>query len=138
MDPVDLCPVDLNALAWLEDYLQKCARPRLFFPSSFGFGFGFGFGCRRPTSGQPTNHLDLEGLDTLILALNTRNGGVIVISHDERFITSVARGVRYSCCYLIFATLTCSIQTALGVWGWYSGKVFKGDLEAYKVCWAPS
>ena len=22
MDPADLCPVDLNALAWLEDYLQ--------------------------------------------------------------------------------------------------------------------
>lgn len=44
--------------------------------------------------GQPTNHLDLEGLDGLMLALSTWNGGVIVISHDERFITSVAREVR--------------------------------------------
>ncbi|KAF8264486.1 P-loop containing nucleoside triphosphate hydrolase protein [Lactarius quietus] len=40
---------------------------------------------------EPTNHLDLEGLDALMLALNTWNGGVIIISHDERFITSVAK-----------------------------------------------
>jgi hypothetical protein len=33
----------------------------------------------------PTNHLDLEGLDALMLALGAWNGGVIVISHDERF-----------------------------------------------------
>jgi hypothetical protein len=72
MHPADLCPVDLNALAWLEDYLQTCARPRLFFHSSFGFEFG----CRRLTSGQPTNHLDLEGLDALILASSTWNGMV--------------------------------------------------------------
>ena len=45
-------------------------------------------------SAQPTNHLDLEGLDGLMLALSTWNGGVIVISHDERFITSVAKEVR--------------------------------------------
>ena len=29
-----------------------------------------------------------------MLALNTWNGGVIIISHDERFITSVAKEVR--------------------------------------------
>src|SRR6266853_4106469 len=113
MNTADLCPVDLNALAWLEYYLPTCARPRLSYHSSFGFGFG----CRRLTSGQPTNHLDLEGLDALMLALNTWNGGVIVISHDERFITSVAREVRCCCCYLIFATLTCSIQYSSGCVG---------------------
>ena len=112
MDPADLCPVDLdlNALAWLEDYLQTCAHPRLFSHSSFGFGSG----CRRLTCGQPTNHLDLEGLDAMMLALNTWNGGVIVVSHDERFITSVSREVRCSRCYLIFATLMCSIQYSPG------------------------
>lgn len=47
---------------------------------------------------KPTNHLDLEGLDALMLALGTWNGGVIVISHDERFITSVAKEVRRCCC----------------------------------------
>ncbi|KAG9014784.1 hypothetical protein FRB94_010631 [Tulasnella sp. JGI-2019a] len=40
---------------------------------------------------EPTNHLDMEGLDALMHALNTWNGGVILISHDERFITSVSK-----------------------------------------------
>ncbi|KAF8502822.1 P-loop containing nucleoside triphosphate hydrolase protein [Russula emetica] len=61
---------------------------------------------------EPTNHLDLEGLDGLMLALSTWNGGVIVISHDERFITSVAR--------------------ELWVCGDGTITKFKGDVEAYK------
>lgn len=60
-------------------------------------------------SAQPTNHLDIEvhatqnpfpfltshakGLDALMAALQKWNGGVIVISHDERFITTVANEV---------------------------------------------
>jgi ABC-type polar amino acid transport system ATPase subunit len=32
----------------------------------------------------------VKGLDALMLALKTWNGGVIIISHDERFITTVA------------------------------------------------
>lgn len=32
----------------------------------------------------------LQGLDALMLALQKWNGGVIIISHDERFITTVA------------------------------------------------
>ena len=73
MDPADLYPVNLNlnALAELEDSRQTCARPRLFSHSSFRFGFG----CRRLTCGQPTNHLDLEGLGALMLTLNTWNRG---------------------------------------------------------------
>ncbi|KAG8959136.1 hypothetical protein FRC03_008399 [Tulasnella sp. 419] len=39
---------------------------------------------------EPTNHLDIEGLDALMAALTSWNGGVILISHDERFITSVS------------------------------------------------
>ncbi|KAI0297540.1 P-loop containing nucleoside triphosphate hydrolase protein [Multifurca ochricompacta] len=61
---------------------------------------------------EPTNHLDLEGLDALMMALQTWNGGVIVISHDERFITSVAK--------------------ELWVCGDGSVTKFKGDVEAYK------
>ncbi|KDQ54970.1 hypothetical protein JAAARDRAFT_38083 [Jaapia argillacea MUCL 33604] len=40
---------------------------------------------------EPTNHLDMEGLDALVAALTSWNGGVIIISHDERFITNVAK-----------------------------------------------
>ena len=62
---------------------------------------------------QPTNHLDIEGLDALISAITGWNGGVIVISHDERFITSVAQEL----------------------WVCNEGEVykFKGDVQAYKV-----
>ncbi|KAI6022573.1 P-loop containing nucleoside triphosphate hydrolase protein [Pisolithus marmoratus] len=61
---------------------------------------------------EPTNHLDIEGLDALMAALNTWNGGVIVISHDERFITSVAREL----------------------WVCANGTVskFMGDVQSYK------
>lgn len=79
---------------------------------------------------QPTNHLDLEGLDGLMLALSTWNGGVIIISHDERFITSVAKEVCDHCC-LIWLPLMRPIQ----LWVCGDGTItkFKGDVEAYKV-----
>ncbi|KZT08969.1 P-loop containing nucleoside triphosphate hydrolase protein [Laetiporus sulphureus 93-53] len=61
---------------------------------------------------EPTNHLDIEGLDALMAALSAWNGGVIVISHDERFITTVAKEL----------------------WVCADGSVtkFKGDVQAYK------
>lgn len=61
---------------------------------------------------EPTNHLDIEGLDALMAALSSWNGGVIVISHDERFITTVAKEL----------------------WVCADGTVskFKGDVQAYK------
>ncbi|KAL0064751.1 hypothetical protein AAF712_008298 [Marasmius tenuissimus] len=61
---------------------------------------------------EPTNHLDIEGLDALMSALNTWNGGVIIISHDERFITNVAKEL----------------------WVCADGTVskFRGDVQSYK------
>ncbi|KAJ2612067.1 ATP-binding cassette, regulator of translational elongation [Coemansia sp. RSA 1365] len=38
---------------------------------------------------EPTNHLDMESIDALTNALKQFNGGVVVVSHDERFIDSV-------------------------------------------------
>ncbi|KAG5724759.1 hypothetical protein E4T56_gene8093, partial [Termitomyces sp. T112] len=61
---------------------------------------------------EPTNHLDIEGLDALMLALQKWNGGVIIISHDERFITTVAKEL-----------WVCGDQTVTK---------FKGDVQAYK------
>ncbi|KAG0144147.1 hypothetical protein CROQUDRAFT_660312 [Cronartium quercuum f. sp. fusiforme G11] len=40
---------------------------------------------------EPTNHLDIEGLDALMDALAKWNGGVIVVSHDSRFIHTVCK-----------------------------------------------
>ncbi|KAK2510050.1 hypothetical protein MC885_009807, partial [Smutsia gigantea] len=35
---------------------------------------------------EPTNHLDMETIEALGRALNSFRGGVILVSHDERFI----------------------------------------------------
>ncbi|KAH9938976.1 P-loop containing nucleoside triphosphate hydrolase protein [Epithele typhae] len=61
---------------------------------------------------EPTNHLDMEGLDALMNAIGAWNGGVILISHDERFITSVANEL-----------WVCADGTVMK---------FKGDVQAYK------
>ncbi|OCF36245.1 ATP-binding cassette, subfamily F, member 3 [Kwoniella heveanensis CBS 569] len=61
---------------------------------------------------EPSNHLDIEGIDALIEAIKVFKGGVISISHDERFITS----------------------TSNQLWVCADGKVtkFLGDVESYK------
>ncbi|KDQ17743.1 hypothetical protein BOTBODRAFT_53272 [Botryobasidium botryosum FD-172 SS1] len=61
---------------------------------------------------EPTNHLDIEGLDALMAALTNWNGGVILISHDERFITTVSQ--------------------ELWVCGDGTVRKYKGDVQAYK------
>ena len=38
---------------------------------------------------EPTNHLDMETIDALIKALNSYQGGVILVSHDVHFVGSI-------------------------------------------------
>ncbi|ORX33245.1 P-loop containing nucleoside triphosphate hydrolase protein [Kockovaella imperatae] len=61
---------------------------------------------------EPSNHLDIEGMDALIEAIKVYKGGVISISHDERFITN----------------------TSNQLWVCAEGKVTKymGDVTSYK------
>ncbi|KAG8801063.1 hypothetical protein FRB91_010051 [Serendipita sp. 411] len=61
---------------------------------------------------EPSNHLDIQGIDALMLALQNFTGGVIVISHDERFLTTVSKEL----------------------WVCAEGSVQKygGDVQAYK------
>ncbi|NWU69217.1 ABCF3 protein, partial [Pterocles burchelli] len=40
---------------------------------------------------EPTNHLDMETIEALAKALNKFRGGVILVSHDERFIRLVCQ-----------------------------------------------
>lgn len=64
-------------------------------------------------------------------ALKIWNGGVILISHDERFITTVATEVRI---YARSTTLTLVlIFQQLWVCGEGSVTKFMGDVQAYKV-----
>jgi hypothetical protein len=95
--------------------------------TQFFFLLFFG-GVRLTFLRKPTNHLDLEGLDALMLALGTWNGGVIVISHDERFITSVAKEVRGR-----WLSLICH-SDALNV---SSGCAETVQLQSLKAMWKP-
>ncbi|KAL9544550.1 hypothetical protein MBANPS3_007567 [Mucor bainieri] len=42
---------------------------------------------------EPTNHLDMESMDALQDALAEYKGGVIIVSHDERFINTVCNEI---------------------------------------------
>ena len=62
-------------------------------------------------------------------ALSTWNGGVIVISHDERFITTVAKEVSKLC-----RRLKRNTNSHYQLWVCADGTVakFMGDVQAYK------
>lgn len=45
---------------------------------------------------EPTNHLDIETIDSLANAINAFEGGVVLVSHDMRLISQVAKDI-YEC-----------------------------------------
>ncbi|KAI7873054.1 P-loop containing nucleoside triphosphate hydrolase protein [Spinellus fusiger] len=42
---------------------------------------------------EPTNHLDMESIDSLADAINSFKGGVVLVSHDFRLISQVAKEI---------------------------------------------
>jgi len=40
---------------------------------------------------EPTNHLDMETIEALGHAINNYNGGIVMVSHDERLISKVCK-----------------------------------------------
>jgi len=44
---------------------------------------------------EPTNHLDIDAVNALIIALNSFQGGVLIVSHDQHLIQSVCDQIWY-------------------------------------------
>merc|ERR1712232_821909 len=42
---------------------------------------------------EPTNHLDMESIDALAKAINDFEGGMVLVSHDMRLISQVAKEI---------------------------------------------
>jgi len=42
---------------------------------------------------EPTNHLDIECIDSLAEAIKKFNGGLVLVSHDFRLISQVAKEI---------------------------------------------
>jgi len=42
---------------------------------------------------EPTNHLDMESIDALAVAVNNYSGGLVLVSHDMRLISQVAKEI---------------------------------------------
>lgn len=61
---------------------------------------------------EPTNHLDMECIDALADGINNFSGGLVLVSHDFRLISQVAKQV-----------WMCDNKTV---------KLFKGDIAQYK------
>ncbi|EER03137.1 ATP-dependent transporter, putative [Perkinsus marinus ATCC 50983] len=73
---------------------------------------------------EPTNHLDLETIEGLALALNRFEGGVVLVSHDERLVSMVADEL-----WVVMP----GKKDASSKTGWRSGSVtvFEGTFEDY-------
>lgn len=42
---------------------------------------------------EPTNHLDIDAVNALAIALNSYNGGLLIVSHDQHFVESVCNQI---------------------------------------------
>ena len=40
---------------------------------------------------EPTNHLDIDAVNALIIAIEGYSGGVLIVSHDQHFVSSVCK-----------------------------------------------
>ena len=62
---------------------------------------------------EPTNHLDIDAVSALAIALNSYTGGLVIVSHDQYFISTICKKV-----------IVVKNQKV---------KEFPGDFKAYKA-----
>ena len=84
-----------------------------------------------------TNHLDLDTVEALIQALNNYDGGVILVSHDQHFVSTCfpAPLVVLMMIHLIPSLHVCQIQAVCEeIYSCDDGtlKKFDGDFNDYK------
>jgi ATP-binding cassette subfamily F protein 2 len=73
---------------------------------------------------EPTNHLDLETIEGLALAINKFEGGVVLVSHDERLIKMVANE--------LWVVKPGSVDENTKKWVPGTVEVFNGSFGQYK------
>ena len=61
---------------------------------------------------EPTNHLDFDAINALIVGLNNFEGGLLVVSHDQYFLSAL--------CDRIYVVDDCKVQQ------------FDGDIDDYR------
>lgn len=42
---------------------------------------------------EPTNHLDIDSINALMIALNSFVGGIVIVSHDQYFVSSLCNQI---------------------------------------------
>jgi ATP-binding cassette subfamily F protein 2 len=86
---------------------------------------------------EPTNHLDMEGIDALASAINEFEGGLVLVSHDMRLISQVAKEI-WICDHKTIEKYTGDIlsfkmdmRKQMGIDGDQTGKL-RGDASVKK------
>jgi len=44
---------------------------------------------------EPTNHLDMDAISALVVALENFQGGLVIVSHDSHFVSSICNTIYY-------------------------------------------
>jgi ATP-binding cassette, subfamily F, member 2 len=87
---------------------------------------------------EPTNHLDMESIDALAKAVNEFKGGMVLVSHDMRLISQVAKEIwicdnkkitKYQGDILNFKM---DMREQMGIDGEPKGSTLRGDASVKK------
>merc|ERR1712032_1531670 len=68
---------------------------------------------------EPTNHLDLETIEGLAMALNKFEGGIVLVSHDDRLVSMIADEI-----WVVMPGKTKDVPGTV--------KVYNGSFDEYK------
>jgi ATP-binding cassette subfamily F protein 2 len=84
---------------------------------------------------EPTNHLDLETIDSLADALNSFEGGILLVSHDFRLINQVCAVILSFSYFTHLIMFAFYFKVAKEIWICEKQTIrkWKGDIISYKA-----